>query len=82
LTDTFGNVIKNYNYDAFGNEKNADLNELMYSDTGQYFDKETGNMYLRARYYDFKIGRFISEDSVWKELYSVYENTISRKRSC
>jgi RHS repeat-associated protein len=28
------------------------------------FDKETGTIYLRARYYDARIGRFISEDSV------------------
>jgi len=29
---------------------------------GVYFDSETGNIYLRARYYDPNIGRFISED--------------------
>ena len=29
---------------------------------GVYFDKETGNIYLRARYYDPGVGRFISED--------------------
>jgi RHS repeat-associated protein len=29
------------------------------------FDKETGTIYLRARYYNPAVGRFISEDSVW-----------------
>ena len=29
---------------------------------GVYFDTETGNIYLRARYYDPSVGRFISED--------------------
>ena len=32
---------------------------------GEYFEKETGVIYLRARYYDPTIGRFISEDSNW-----------------
>lgn len=31
---------------------------------GEYFDKETGNIYLRARYYDPGLGRFISEDPI------------------
>ncbi len=30
---------------------------------GEYFDKETGTIYLRARYYNPAIGRFITEDS-------------------
>lgn len=30
---------------------------------GEYFDKETGTIYLRARYYDPTIGRFITVDS-------------------
>ncbi|MCX7748374.1 MAG: hypothetical protein N2645_16040 [Clostridia bacterium] len=30
---------------------------------GEYFDKETGTIYLRARYYNPGIGRFITEDS-------------------
>jgi RHS repeat-associated protein len=34
---------------------------------GEYLDKETGLYYLRARYYDPYIGRFISEDSYWGE---------------
>jgi len=65
LTDNAGTVTKNYDYDAFGVEKNpdaADTNAFRYC--GEYFDKETGNIYLRARYYDPDAGRFISEDSV------------------
>ncbi len=33
---------------------------------GEYFDQETGYYYLRARYYDPQIQRFISEDSYAK----------------
>ena len=64
LTDTSVNVIKNYDYDAFGNEKNPDVNDTnVFRYSGEYFDKETGTIYLRARYYDPGIGRFITEDS-------------------
>ena len=66
LTDTIGNVVKSYEYDAFGNEKNIDNNDTnAFRYAGEYFDKETGTIYLRARYYDPEIGRFITEDSVW-----------------
>lgn len=64
LTDSSGNVIKNYEYDAFGVEKNidpSDTNPFRYC--GEYWDSETGAIYLRARYYNPAIGRFISEDS-------------------
>ncbi len=64
LSDTAGYIIKSYEYDAFGKEKNIDANDnnpFRYS--GEYFDKETGTYYLRARYYDPTIGRFVAEDS-------------------
>ncbi len=64
LTDTSGNVVKSYDYDSFGNEKNPDANDTnVFRYCGEYFDKETGTIYLRARYYDPGIGRFITEDT-------------------
>ena len=64
LTDTAGNLVKSYDYDAFGNEKAPDPNDTnLFRYCGEYFDKETGTIYLRARYYDPGIGRFITEDS-------------------
>ena len=66
LTTSTGSVIKNYDYDAFGNEKNADANDAnVFRYCGEYFDRELGTYYLRARYYDPTIGRFTTEDSVW-----------------
>lgn len=64
LTDETGAVTKSYAYDAFGVEQNidnSDTNAFRYC--GEYFDAETGTVYLRARYYDPSIGRFISRDS-------------------
>ena len=60
------NEIKDYSYDAFGNQFNAvsssDTNPFRYC--GEYYDNESGNIYLRARYYDSSIGRFVTEDPV------------------
>jgi len=68
LTGTTGSSIKAYDYDAFGVEKNIDPEDTnLFRYCGEYFDKETGTIYLRARYYDPEIGRFISEDSYWGE---------------
>ena len=69
LTSETGSLTKTYEYDAFGNEKNpdpGDTNPFRYC--GEYFDKETGTIYLRARYYNPATGRFISEDSYWGDL--------------
>ena len=66
LTDGNGNIVWNYAYDAFGNQKETvnsstePYNPFRY--TGEYFDAETGFIYLRARYMDPQTGRFISED--------------------
>ena len=51
LTDSTGTVAKSYKYDAFGVEQNiddSDSNAFRYC--GEYFDAETGTIYLRARY--------------------------------
>jgi len=64
ITNSSANNIKTYRYDAFGVEKNldeSDTNAFRYC--GEYYDAETGSIYLRARYYDPSIGRFISRDS-------------------
>jgi len=61
-----GTVLRNYEYDAFGEEANAsatDANPFRYA--GQYFDSETGTYYLRARYYNPALGRFTQADKHW-----------------
>ena len=74
--DNNGNIVVQYNYDAWGNHKvlNAsgveivtvndigNLNPFRYR--GYYYDEETRLYYLNARYYDPEIGRFISPDSI------------------
>ena len=73
LTDSTGAVTKSYDYDAFGNERDPDeedTNPFRYC--GEYFDKETGTYYLRARYYDPLIGRFTQADTHWNTANMIY----------
>lgn len=77
IYDGAGTVVANYNYDAWGNvisvtDANgaaitdsthiANVNPLRYR--GYYYDFESGLYYLRSRYYDPEIGRFINGDVV------------------
>lgn len=61
-----GTVTQNYDFNAYGNQKvesnTADTNPFRYC--GEYFDQESGFIYLRSRYYDPSMGRFITEDPV------------------
>ena len=64
LTDGKGTVTKTYEYDSFGNEvkpEEKDDNPFRYC--GEYYDKETGEVYLRARYYQPEKGRFLTRDT-------------------
>ena len=65
MTNTSGQVSKDYTYDSFGNEAMpvvGDVNPFRYA--GEYTDAETGYVYLRARQYDANAGRFITEDPI------------------
>jgi RHS repeat-associated protein len=66
LTDANGNIVAEYEYDAWGNilfqtGSMASQNPIRYA--GYYFDEETDLYYLMARYYDANIGRFLTRDS-------------------
>lgn len=55
--------MNEYDYDAFGNRTIvAGDSSTTFGYTGEQYDDESGLMYLRARYYDPMIGRFITVD--------------------
>ena len=64
LTDESGKVIKTYEYDSFGNEVKPDgKDDNPFRYCGEYYDKETEEIYLRARYYQPEVGRFLTRDT-------------------
>ena len=63
LTNEKENIENSYSYDVFGNikeQKEAISNQFKY--TGEQYDSEVQQYYLRARFYNPTIGRFTQED--------------------
>lgn len=68
-----GEIRNSYQYDAFGTElESAEQisNRIRY--TGQRYDELTGQYYLRARYYNPVLGRFMQEDTYWGDGLNLY----------
>ena len=69
-------AVVEYYYEAWGNHKAVDSNGNQITSSthignlnpfrcrGYYYDTETGLYYLKTRYYDPEVGRFISCDSI------------------
>ena len=69
LTDSSGNLVTKYHYDAYGNIIKIDGNLVIANQNpfiykGYYYDVETGLFWLSSRYYSPELCRFISPDSV------------------
>ncbi len=63
LTDVNGNTTDAYQYEAFGDLlSQTGFSENNYLFTGEQYDEELGQYYLRARYYDQTSGRFTGMD--------------------
>ena len=63
ITGSSGEIENQYGYDAFGvlqNSREELPNRILY--TGQQYDQTSGQYYLRARFYNPVIGRFVQED--------------------
>jgi RHS repeat-associated protein len=64
LTDAAGVVTDTYDYDAFGNivaRTGTTPNDYLYA--GEQYDADAGFYYLRARYMNPSVGRFVSMDT-------------------
>ena len=73
VLDAAGNVQNDYQYDAFGQRIAGHENipnRLRYN--AQIEDNLTGLYYLRARYYNTGIGRFIQEDVIYNDGLNLY----------
>jgi len=65
IINTSGYVVRYYTYEPFGEvlEEDGTLTNYM-TFTGQYFDAEIDQYYLRARQYDPHISRFTARDPI------------------
>ncbi len=72
ILDSTGDVVVEYTYDAWGNhvvtptdEAYTELSQLNpFRYRGYYYDTETGLYFLKTRYYDPEVGRFITIDDL------------------
>jgi RHS repeat-associated protein len=67
MTDASGNMVNKYAYDAFGGLLNATetvSNPFLYVGQFGVMDEDNGLLYMRARYYDPEVGRFINKDPI------------------
>ena len=63
ITGSSGEIENRYEYDASGvlqNSREEFHNRILY--TGQQYDQTSGQYYLRARFYNPVLGRFVQED--------------------
>ncbi len=65
MSNSAGQSIATYNYDAFGAVRNSSGAASTFKFVGEQADDEAGLIYLRARYYDPATGRFLSPDK-WR----------------
>jgi len=65
LSDASGNVVDTYSYDAYGmllDKTSSTINPYRYRD--EQYDSDLDAYYLRARYYQPGVGRFLTTDPV------------------
>ena len=82
VLDASGNTVASYTYNAWGkvltsSGSMASINPIRYR--GYYFDTETGLYYLKSRYYDPQLARFVNADRI---LDNRYVNTLNLFAYC
>lgn len=64
LTGADGSILETATYDAYGNHLSASLMQANMGYAGMLWDADAGLYYVKARWYDPALGRFISPDLI------------------
>ena len=65
LSNSSGDLVETYHYDAWGNADTYGSVDNPYFFTGRRYDPETGIYYFRTRYYHPRTGRFMQTDPLY-----------------
>jgi len=82
MTNAAGTIVNKYAYDEYGNVLNqveAVSNPFKYVGRYGVMHDDTGLLYMRARFYDPEVGRFLSKDPVglWGGDVNLYRYALS-----
>jgi RHS repeat-associated protein len=67
MSDPAGRVLNRYSYDAFGEPRSSNetlANPFQYLGEYGVMDEKNGLLFMRARFYDPRLGRFLTRDPV------------------
>lgn len=64
LSNASGSIVQTYSYDSFGNMTATGNIRQPFTYTAREYDYATGMYFYRARYYDPKVGRFVTKDPI------------------
>jgi RHS repeat-associated protein len=64
LSNSSGSIVQTYSYDSFGNMTATGNIRQPFTYTGREYDHATEMYFYRARYYDPKVGRFVTKDPI------------------
>lgn len=79
ITDQAQSITHKYQYDPFGRtlqSQEADANLFRFVGQWGVMDEGNGLHFMRARYYDAVLGRFISEDQNWDTNFYLYSENV------
>ena len=79
IVDSSGNLVVEYKYDAWGKPLTehtglGKLNPFRYR--GYVFDEETGIYYLRSRFFNTGVGRFLNADGYIGKKYKLFAHNV------
>jgi RHS repeat-associated protein len=63
-TDSSGKILKEFDYDPFGNFEKTNKEDFIFSYNSSLYDNKSNLYYFRNRWYDPKLARFLSPDPI------------------